>query len=227
MKEIFKRLNDDYEYAKTIYNPNDLLGIFAYSNNYQTEIIRIPTFEEVCINSNIVDTTIRNGDHIIYVKDLRLVYRATHCGHPEMLEALYTDNVIINPKYEHLYRKILKANRDKIAEGVRSDHPANELKIGVMKIMRTAMNENSATVKFIKQITDAEKVALQTLVNVVGDEGTFSQAKVAAAAGISKLTMRNLITKLESNNLAVINALGPKGTYIKILDSTLLNIKGE
>lgn len=227
MKEIFKRLNDDYEYAKTIYNPNDLLGIFAYSNDTQTRIIKIPSFEEVCTNDNITDTIIRNKDHIIYINDLRLACKFTDKGHPNIIEALYTNSYIINPKYEHLYNKILRINRDKIVEDSKMNIPANELKIGLMTITSAAMNENSMTVKFIKQITDAEKVALQALVNKVGDEGVFSQAKVASAAGISKLTMSNLINKLEEYGLAKVEALGPKGTYIKLLDSTLLNIKGE
>ena len=96
-----------------------------------------------------------------------------------------------------------------------------------MKICYAAWSDTSNSIRFIKQLTDAEKLALDQLVKTIGDEGTFSQAKMASAAGISRLTMTNLIMKMKFYEIADVQYFGKQGTFVKFLDNAILNIKGE
>ena len=89
-------------------------------------------------------------------------------GHPEVIQLLETEYKIINPKYEHIFQKIAMCNKDKIKAGVAAGEPADELRIALMKVCRHCWNESSNAVRFIKQITDAEKLALNGIVKTIG-----------------------------------------------------------
>ena len=114
-----------------------------------------------------------------------------------------------------------------IKAGVAAGEPVGELRIALMKIYRHCWNESSNVIRFIKQITDAEKLALNGIVKAIGDEGVISQSKVASSVGVSRLIMGNLIMKMKFCEVAEIAYMGNKGTYIKFIDDTLLNINGE
>lgn len=204
----------------------NILGIFKLEDNISEAII-IPLFETICTSTEVIDKTLETADGgIIYLFDIRKAYQATKLGHPELINILYTDYKIINPLYSHLFEKLAMRNRDNISAGISSEIPASELKTAIVKICRTAWNDSSNVVKFIKQLTDVEKLALEGIVKKIGDEGTISQAKIASEVGVSRLTMSNLIMKMKFHDVANIDYLGNKGTYIKIIDDTLLNIRG-
>lgn len=226
-EKIFKKLNTDLEIIYRTFGKDNVFGIFSYGDGYNAEAIVIPTFEDICINEKLIDTNIITDNGLVLIRDARLIYHATKEGYGEMISALYTEDYIVNPKYEHMYIKLFRANRNEISAGALSGEPSPLLKDAVMKIMRTVLNEDSAAVRFIKKLTDVEKLALISIVQTIGDEGVFSQAKVASAIGVSRLTMTNLVGKLEEYKVAKVENLGPKGTYIKILDDTILNIRGE
>ena len=135
--------------------------------------------------------------------------------------------IIVNPKYEYIFYKVCMANKDKFNAGGIIGKPADECRIALMKVCRYCWNEGSNAVRFIKQITDAEKLALNGIVKAIGDEGIISQSKVASSVGVSRLTMSNLIMKMKFCEVAEITYMGNKGTYIKFIDDTLLNINGE
>ena len=137
------------------------------------------------------------------------------------------EHIIVNPKYEHIFYKVCMTNKDKFNAGSAIGKPANECRIALMKICRYCWNEGSNAIRFIKQITDAEKLALNGIVKTIGDEGIISQTKIASAVGVSRLTMSNLIMKMKFCEVATVKYMGNKGTYIKIIDDTLLNINGE
>lgn len=221
---IFSRLNEDLRSIEKLYGEENVFGCFL--NNDITESIVIPTFEEVCLNKKLINTNYIYKDRLINIKDIRFAYHATRDGYKELISGLYTDKYLINPKYERLYLKLLRANREIITQGANSGVPAEELKIALMKIMRAAMNDNSAAVRFIKILSDVEKLALEEIINTVGDEGIFSQAKIASSSGISKVAIQKLINNMDLYGVAIINYLGQKGTYIKIIDDTLLHIRG-
>lgn len=228
--QILHLLNEHLKIVKKDFSSENIFGIFATEireKNIESEVIIIPRFEDVCTSlESISKIWLLDNNGVINARDIRLTYDATKQGHTQTLNILYTDNVIINPTYEHLFNKLAKYNRDKIAAGARSGIPAAELKVAITKICRMAWNEQSKAIKFIKQLTDAEKLALKGIPNAIGDEGTLKQSKIASAVGVSRLTISNLIAKMQEYEVADVIYLGNKGTYIKLIDDTLLNIRG-
>ena len=55
----------------------------------------------------------------------------------------------------------------------------------------------------------------------------MNEKEIASAVGVPRLTMSNLIMKMKFCDAATVKYMGNKGTYIKIIDDTLLNINGE
>ena len=87
-------------------------------------------------------------------------------------------------------------------------------------------NKETGIEKFIKQLNDVEKTAIERIVAEIGYEGVISQCKVASAAGISRAAMTHLMLKMSVGGVAEITYMGKKGTHIKILDDSLMNIRG-
>lgn len=227
-KTIFHKLNNYWKILEKEYYTENICNIFVTSidNNYISTIaIVIPTFEEICTSINSINKEITLEDGKIKVVDIRNVYNATKEGLCDVKIALETKYIITNPKYQHIFSKQYLANKDKINAGISLGEPADELKTALIKLCRMCWNDNSGTITTLKQLTDAEKAALDGIVKIIGDEGVFSQAKAASMIGVSRLAMTNLIGKLQKNNVAVVEYMGPQGTYLKILDDTLLNIR--
>ncbi len=228
--KIFFKLNLAINFVRKKYSEENIFGIFTYGDNKNIACVIIPTFEEICTKKDWI-SEYHNMDIVqeeipIRLIDVRYVYQATKEGFPEIIESLYTEYYIINPRYEHIYHKLFRANREKFKEGIQCGKPAEELKIALINLMRAALNNNSKLVCFIKQLTDIEKTAIEHIIAAVGDEGIFSQAKVAVAAGISRAAMTNLIMKMKLSGVAQVEYFGNKGTYIKIIDDTLMRIRG-
>lgn len=224
---IFDKLNRELKKIKQKYEGSNIFEIYTYGDFSIVVCIIIPTFENVCLKEPLIEHKYQVDQNTIgYIIDFRYLYQATKDGYPQAIEGLYTDYYLINPRYEHLYINLLRTNRDKIKQGILESQPSEELKIAIIKILRTAFNDNSAAVKFIKQLTDIEKTAIERIIAAVGDEGIFSQAKVASAAGISRAAMTNLVMKMQLSGVAEIQYMGNKGTYFKIIDDTLLRIRG-
>ena len=227
--KTFNQLNNDLNYLMTIYDEEYIFGLYCYEEHPQSIAVVVPSFEDICINEELINEDIYNDIDRTEIKviDAKYLYRATKSGFPEIIYSLYTDYYVINPRYEHIYEKYFRGNRDAFVEGIKSGRPAKELKNAVITLVRAALNDNSKAVRFIKSLTDLEKSAVEEIVAVVGDEGVFSQAKVASAAGISRVAMTNLVMKIKLYEVGEVRYYGNKGTYIKILDDTLLNIRGN
>lgn len=224
-RKQFHYLNEILKDLKINYENDNIFGLF-FSNDTEVCAVIIPTFESVCLKEDLINLNKNICGYNVKIVDIRYIYQGTKDGFPELINGLYTDLYIVNPKYEHMFNKLFKSNREIISAGITNNNPAEELKIAIVKIMRTAFNENSKVIKFIKQLTDIEKTAIEEIVTAVGDEGVFSQAKIASSAGISRTAMTNLIMKMQLSGVANINYLGNKGTYIKIIDDTLIYIRG-
>ena len=224
-RKQFHYLNEILKDLKINYENDNIFGLF-FSNDDEVCAVIIPTFESVCLKEDLINLNKNICGYDVKIVDIRYIYQGTKDGFPELINSLYTDLYIVNPKYEHMFNKLFKSNREIIRAGITNNNPAEELKIAIIKIMRTAFNENSKVIKFIKQLTDIEKTAIEEIIATVGDEGVFSQAKIASAAGISRTAMTNLVMKMQLAGVANINYLGNKGTYIKIIDDTLIYIRG-
>lgn len=228
-RKIFNNLNSDLDFMFMMYEEQYVFGIYTFGDCSKTYSVVIPSFEDICLNENLIEETLYNdsNDREIKVMDSRLLYRGTENGFPEIIKSLYTDYYIINPRYEHIYEKLFRANREDFSEGISKKSPSKKLKYAIMQVMKAALNDNSNTICFIKTLTELEKTAISEIIAAVGDEGVFSQAKVASAAGISRYGMTQLIMKMKLHKVAEIIYCGNKGTYIKILDDTLLNIRSN
>lgn len=120
--EVFNKLNDDYDLFASKYGENQILCVFAYGAiNYgmyksiedlQTEVIYLPTFQEICLNEPLRDT-IENG---VIIRDFRLAYQNVKNHSTYVTESLYTDYKVINPKYEELVETYFLNNRDIVSK---------------------------------------------------------------------------------------------------------------
>ena len=220
-KEIYWKLNQHLKIVQQNYHNENIIAICVteiIDNEIESSAIVVPTFEQVCTSLQSIHTTLCE---YITIYDIREMYNIKQHF---LFDAEY---IIVNPKYEHIFYKVGMANKDKFNAGGAIGKPADECRIALMKVCRYCWNEGSNAVRFIKQITDAEKLALNGIVKAIGDEGVISQSKVASSVGVPRLTMSNLIMKMKFCEVAEITYMGNKGTYIKFIDDTLLNINGE
>lgn len=226
-QRIFNKLNKELKHIKQKYDEPSIFGIYTYGDCSKIVCLVMPTFEDVCLRAPAIEEVYQIDETTTgYIVDFRYLYHATQDGYPQIIEGLYTDYYIVNPRYDHMYLNLLRKYRDKFKHGAETGIPSPELSQGIVTIMRTVFNDNSAAVRFIKQLTDLEKTAIEQIIAAVGDEGIFSQAKVASAAGISRAAMTNLVMKMQLSGVAEIQYMGNKGTYFKIIDDTLLRIRG-
>ena len=220
-KEIYWKLNQHLKIVQQNYPSENIIAICVTEigdNEIESSAIVVPIFEQVCTSLQSIHTILCE---YITIYDIREMYNIKQHF---IFDAEY---IIVNPKYEHIFYKVCMANKDKFNAGGAIGKPVNECRIALMKICRYCWNEGSNAVRFIKQITDAEKLALNGIVKAIGDEGIISQSKVASSVGVSRLTMSNLVMKMKFCEVAEITYMGNKGTYIKFIDDTLLNINGE
>ena len=220
-KEIYWKLNQHLKIVQQNYHNENIIAICVteiIDNEIESSAIVVPTFEQVCTSLQSIHTTLCK---YITIYDIREMYNI------KQHFIFDAEHIIVNPKYEHIFYKVCMTNKDKFNAGGAIGKPANECRIALMKICRYCWNEGSNAIRFIKQITDAEKLALNGIVKIIGDEGVISQSKVASSVGVSRLTMSNLIMKMQFCEVATVKYMGNKGTYIKIIDDTLLNINGE
>ena len=123
--EIYNALNTHVEYIKAKVMPRErIFGIFALGlPNYgfcekpedmKSLIIYLPSETELFTSCDPMDTYYyyHDGSKII-IKDIRSIYNLALSQDNFLMEALFTDYYIINPKYQDLYRKMKDA-----AEGV-------------------------------------------------------------------------------------------------------------
>ena len=220
-KEIYWKLNQHLKIVQQNYHNENIIAICVteiMDDEIESSAIVVPTFEQVCTLLQSIHTTLCE---YITIYDIREMYNIKQHF---IFDAEY---IIVNPKYEHIFYKVCMANKDKFNAGGIIGKPVDECRIALMKVCRYCWNESSNAVRFIKQITDAEKLALNGIVKAIGDEGIISQSKVASSVGVPRLTMSNLIMKMKFCEVAEITYMGNKGTYIKFIDDTLLNINGE
>ena len=102
----------------------------------------------------------------------------------------------------------------------------NILNDGVKEIMKYAFEKNDKPDFLIKdfydQLTSAEKRAYDSIVKVIGVEGSVSISQLVESNKISRPVYNNLINKMKNNKIANIVNQGVNGTYIKIINKHLI-----
>ena len=153
-KEIYWKLNQHLKIVQQNYPAENIIVICATEigdDEIESSAIVVPTFEQVCTSLQSIHTTLCE---YITIYDIREMYNIKQHF---LFDAEY---IIVNPKYEHIFYKDGMANKDKFNAGGAIGKPADECRIALMKVCRYCWNEGSNAVRFIKQITDAEKLAL-------------------------------------------------------------------
>lgn len=124
MKEkIMDKMEDYYNRIKS--DDYEVLGIFLYgSQNYDlayeesdvdTKAIIVPNFNEFVLNKKPVSKTIEmDKKDQVDIKDIRLMFDNFLKQNINFVEILFTDYMIINPKYEKIFEPMLE-NKEEIA----------------------------------------------------------------------------------------------------------------
>lgn len=123
-KLIREALKRDYDLLESL--GYTVLGVFLYgSQNYgldyedsdiDTKAIVIPKFGDFVRSVKATSHTIKHEDTKAHldVKDIRLMFEQFRKQNTNFLEILFTDYMLINPKYQDLFQTILE-NREEIA----------------------------------------------------------------------------------------------------------------
>ena len=93
--------------------------------------------------------------------------------------------------------------------------------------MKVAITDMFQQKDFINILTDAEENALDIILDNLNDgyQGNISILQLTTSSGISRSVFKNLLQKMKDNLVAEIENQGTKGTYIKIIDGTILQLK--
>lgn len=232
--EIFIQLNKNLELAYNEYGEENIFGIYAfgkinqgegiqYISELTTEVIVFPSFEDVCLNKPMLEGNIDN----VLFKDFRLIYAEARMGRgsSRITEGLFTEYKILNPRYELLYEKYLLKNQDAIHNAIVNDKGDGIylLEKGITEILRQVFNQNSTSIKFIKELSDAEKKALSAILDEITEEGIVSINKLCAKVDISRQVFNNLLLKMHHDKVAITSNWGSRGTFIKIMDYRILD----
>ena len=116
-------LNSDFTYLKTLYNDDRFLGVFTYGKTAQGFIedkkemqvvaCYLPTFKELC-SSRPTPKNILYNDHIIEMRDLRILLRDVIFQELETMECLFSKISIISRSYEKIFKDTFYKNRNEI-----------------------------------------------------------------------------------------------------------------
>jgi len=99
------------------------------------------------------------------------------------------------------------------------------IKQGVQEILKIALTDNIQIEDFKNKLTDLENQALKVIIDGLEDgyEGIISVSQLVAASTISRPVFKSVLNKMKENLIAEVENKGVKGTYIKIIDGTLLS----
>lgn len=127
-EEVQARVKEHYDWA--VGASYEVVGVFLqgsfnYEKNFgdmtdeesdvDTKCLILPTFKDFCLGKKMVSTTyVMENDEHCDVKDLRLYMKCFEKQNVNFVEILFTDYLVLNPKYEK-YLKPLLDNREEVA----------------------------------------------------------------------------------------------------------------
>lgn len=325
-------IQQHYDYIINKYNEKKIFGVFTYGKvNYgfaireqdiKTAFLYIPSFEEMCINPIKSDGQEEYVDYEgarIKKIDARILYTKAIQQDKNIMEGLFSEYSIINPRYKKIFKNHIYINRETIFHcnqklriknavnwGIESlekyqidkninnlfnacrlriacqlylegascencinlkkdyhihylwqilnqeivpniqeikqdlidclkeseelqENPSCEdlIKNGCIEIMKVAVTDMFQQKDFMNILTDAEKNALDIILDNLNDgyQGNISILQLTTSSGISRPVFKNLLQKMKDNLIAEIENQGSKGTYIKIINGTILQLK--
>lgn len=122
---IMKQINRHYNYALTLYNEKQIIGVFCQgSQNYgldleisdiDTKCLLTPSFKDICLDRRPVSTShILDNEEHLDAKDIRSYVSCFRKQNLNFLEILFTNYYILNPLYETQWNRLIVA-REQIA----------------------------------------------------------------------------------------------------------------
>lgn len=106
-------------------------------------------------------------------------------------------------------------------------HPEQEelVKSCIVEIMKIALTKTINKNEFLSALTDTEKSALKVIMqHLIDGEGAVSITQLTNETNISRPVFKSVLQKLKDMEIAEINNMGVKGTYINIIDGAFLDI---
>lgn len=122
---ILKRVEEHYEFAEkqgyeivmVALQGSQNYGLDVYSDEYKSDVdtkaIVLPKFEDFCKGREPVSKTlILPNDEHCDVKDIRVMFNTFQKQNINFIEILFSQYVVINPKYEDLVEELLSMNEE-------------------------------------------------------------------------------------------------------------------
>ena len=138
-------------------------------------------------------------------------------------EALLANNIIM-PNLEEVKQDLERMVN--AADGA-IVHPEQEqlVKECIIEIMKIALTKTVHKEDLLAALTETEKSAFKViLAKLIDGEGAVSISQLTTESGISRPVFKSVLQKLKDMEIAEINNMGVKGTYINIIDGAFLDI---
>ena len=122
---ILNRVEEHYDFAEkqgyeivmVALQGSQNYGLDIYTDEYKSDVdtkaIVLPTFEDFCKSKEPVSKTLvlPNNEHCD-VKDIRVMFKTFEKQNINFIEILFSQYVVINPKYQNLVEELLSMNED-------------------------------------------------------------------------------------------------------------------
>ena len=133
-------------------------------------------------------------------------------------------NNIIMPNLEEVKQDLIRM--ENAADGA-IVHPEQEqlVKECITEIMKIALTKTVRKEDLLAVLTETEKNAFKVILAKLTDgEGAVSISQLTNESGFSRPVFKSVLQKLKDMEIAEINNMGVKGTYINIIDGAFLDI---
>ena len=133
-------------------------------------------------------------------------------------------NNITMPNLEEVKQDLIRM--EEAADGA-IVHPEQEqlVKECIIEIMKIALTKTVHKEDLLAALTETEKNAFKVILAKLTDgEGAVSISQLTTESGISRPVFKSVLQKLKDMEIAEINNMGVKGTYINIIDGAFLDI---
>lgn len=122
--KIKQILKDDYKYLKTLYKEDRILGLFTFGKlNYgfaedvsevKVKMYYLPSLKEMCTETKWKDEIIEYNNHIINIKDIRLILQNIIEQEGTAVECFYSKYYIVTPKFKTVFIDNIINKREEI-----------------------------------------------------------------------------------------------------------------
>ena len=241
--EIMDILQKQLDYILKIYPEEKILGIttcgkasygFAESpQDIETIVYYVPNFEDLCTKFEFYEDKIKIlDDYTISIVDIRLLFFYIQNQNKDTVDGFVSKYKIYNKKYNELFTKYFDINKNEWfyfdTNKLRyffKDTYLKDFKQNILEFMKTNLAlGNDQKEDFLNNLTTTEKKAFNIIINMLDfNEGYFSLVQLTSLYNISRPVFKNVFDKMVKYNIAEVSNCGVKGTFVKIINTNILN----